>query len=241
MRHWLGERFRREQFRPTWFGILINPFWLARRGLDENMRKLAPRLRGRLLDVGCGQKPYADLFEASEYIGLELDTPANRTSKKADHHYDGATFPFADSEFDGVIVNQVFEHIFTPELFLAEVRRVLKNEGLLLMTVPFVWDEHEQPFDFARYSSYGLKSVLESNGFTVLEQHKSVDDIRVVFQLINTYIFKKTVSGNSWINLIATMVFMAPVTLMGILLSRVLPENPDLYLDNCILARKSGV
>lgn len=240
MRSWLSQRFCQEQFRPTWFGILINPFWLARRGLYEHMQELAPRLRGRLLDVGCGQKPYAELFEASEYIGLELDTPANRASKRADCYYDGITFPFADNEFDGVILNQVFEHIFMPEKFLGEVRRVLKGEGLLLMTVPFVWDEHEQPHDFARYSSYGLRSVLESNGFLIIEQHKSVDDIRVVFQLVNTYIFKKTVSENFLTNLISTMFFMAPVTLMGILLSKVLPGNPDLYLDNCILARKSG-
>src|SRR3546814_6951319 len=56
---------------------------------------------------------------------------------------------------------------------------------MLLLTVPFVWDEHEQPYDYARYSTFGLKSLLERNGFNVLTQKKLLADSSILFQLIN--------------------------------------------------------
>lgn len=92
--------------------------------------------------------------------------------------------------YGGVICNQVLEHVFNPDLFLQEIFRVLKPGGKLLMTVPFVWDEHEQPWDYARYSSFGLRSLLERNGFIVDEQRKTNADARVLFQLINAYLYK---------------------------------------------------
>jgi ubiquinone/menaquinone biosynthesis C-methylase UbiE len=79
----------------------------ARRELLAAVRHLAPEIGGRVLDVGCGSRPYESLVRAREYIGLELDTPENRRSKKADLFYDGARLPFEDGSFDAVICNQV--------------------------------------------------------------------------------------------------------------------------------------
>ena len=56
------------------------------------------------------------------------------------------------------------------------------------MTIPFVWDEHEQPYDFARYSSFGIKSLLEKHGFHVQKQMKSVNDIRL-FSALKPFYF----------------------------------------------------
>jgi SAM-dependent methyltransferase len=66
----------------------------------------------------------------------------------------------------------VLEHVFNPDDFLNEVNRVLKPSGKLLLTVPFVWDEHEQPYDYARYSSFGLRSLLEKHGFSIVKHEK---------------------------------------------------------------------
>lgn len=234
----LLERYNRETFQPSLFGIFVNPFYFARKGLYDNIVALAPQISGRILDVGCGQKPYEGLFCASIYCGLELDTPENRVNKKADYYYDGSNFPFENEIFDCVILNQVLEHVFTPERFLSEVRRVLCDGGTLLVTVPFVWDEHEQPFDFARYSSFGLRTLLEQQGFSIIEHHKSIADIRVIFQLVNAYIYKVTISRSKYLNMLLTLVIMAPVNIVGELLARILPRNEDLYLDNIVLAKK---
>ena len=132
----------------------------------------------------------------------------------ADYYYDGKTFPFKESEFDSVVTNQVLEHVFNPDEFLSEINRVLKINGKLLLTVPFVWDEHEQPYDYARYSSFGLKSLLEKNGFEILDLRKSVNDYSVLAQLFNAYIYKIT-RRNIFIKNLALILVIAPVTIFG--------------------------
>ncbi|KAB2921809.1 MAG: class I SAM-dependent methyltransferase [Bacteroidetes bacterium] len=229
---------KREQFNPGLIGLFTNPFYFSRRGLFRAVRELGGRLSGRLLDVGCGTKPYEPYLSVAEYVGVEIDTERSRTTSKADRFYDGTVLPFGNAEFDSLLCNEVFEHVFNPPEFLAELNRVLKKEGLLLMTVPFVWDEHEQPHDYARYTSFGLRHVLEAHGFAVLEQRKCVADARVIFQLINEYIYKKTYVGNPALRQLLNTLLIAPVTLIGTAVSALLPSNGDLYLDNVVLARK---
>ncbi|OQZ04333.1 MAG: methylase [Candidatus Brocadia sp. UTAMX1] len=230
---------RKEQFQPGILALFFNPYYFSRKGLFRHISQCASHIRGETLDVGCGTRPYEKLFlSATSYIGLELDTIANRKNKKADYFYDGTTFPFQDNEFDSVITNEVFEHVFNPDNFLREIYRVLKPGGILLITVPFVWDEHEQPFDYARYSSFGLKHLLEKSGFEIIEHRKSVCDIRVIFQLLNGYIYKKTITKNMYANMVSAIFLMSPFNILGELLSKVLPKNEDLYLDNVILLKK---
>jgi len=225
-------------FFPGVGGIFINPFYFARKGLATHIGDLAGYIVGKTLDVGCGKKPYEKLFNSDEYIGLEYDNAENRESKNADFFYDGRTFPFPDESFDSVVCNQVLEHVFTPDQFLLEISRVLRDHGALLLTVPFVWDEHEQPIDYARYSSFGLKALLNRNGFDVIEQRKTVTDVRVIFQLLNAYIYKSIMTRNSWLNHLLVRILTAPFNIFGELLSWITPRNPDLYLDNIVLARK---
>lgn len=230
--------YREAQFRPGLLAVFVSPFYFARKGLYRHIRALAMEIRGKTLDVGCGQRPYESLFAATEYIGLEIDTPENRIHKKADVYYDGSVFPFGDAEFDSVVINEVFEHVFNPEGFMSEVGRVLKPGGALLMTVPFVWDEHEPPWDYARYSSFGLSAILRNHGFRVDILRKSVNDIRAVFQLLTGYIYKKTVTRSPLVNILLTLLLIAPFNLVGELLGVLLPKNDDLYLDNVVLAHK---
>ena len=193
----LKSYIQQQYFNPSLLGLFINPFYFSRKSLMENINNLSEHIQGKTLDVGCGNKPYKNLFQSSEYLGLEIDSPENRANKQADYFYDGKTFPFFEGEFDSVVTNQVFEHVFEPDLFFSEINRVLKNEGFLLITAPFIWDEHEQPFDYARYSSFGLKYILNKYGFEIIEAKKSIDDIRVIFQLLNVYIYKKNSNQQS--------------------------------------------
>ena len=227
-----------QMMHPGPLGLLVNPFYFARRGLLVAIRQLASRIDGRVVDIGCGSRPYESLFKTSEYIGLELDTPDNRLTKKADVYYDGKTFPFEPNSFDGAVCNQVLEHVFEPDAFIREIARILKTDGKLLLTVPFVWDEHEQPRDFGRYSSFGLTALLGRNGFEVIELRKTMGDVRTIFQMFNAYLFKKTQVRNPYLALTATLVLMAPFNLAGTILSWVTPRNEDFYLDNVVLARK---
>ena len=147
MKKFLSDIRYKEAFFPGVIGLFINPFYFARKGLALHIKELGGQINGRTLDVGCGTKPYESLFNADEYLGLEYDTPANRESKNADYFYDGKLFPFDSQNFDSIVANEVFEHVFNPDEFLGEISRVLKNDGIMLMTVPFLCDEHEQPYD----------------------------------------------------------------------------------------------
>ena len=227
----------KNQFEPSFIGIFLNPFFIARSGLLKSIKELGNDINGKTLDVGCGTKPYEKYFNCSQYIGLEIETTLNRELKKADFFYDGKKFPFNDSEFDSLVTNQVLEHVFNPDEFLSEINRVLKPGGKFLLTVPFVWDEHEQPFDYARYSSFGLKSLLEKHGFEIIKHHKSVNDLGVIMQLINAYLYKITHKA-PLIKQITTLTLCAVINFLGIIFSALLPKNDDLYLDNIILSIK---
>ncbi|MEP7056562.1 MAG: class I SAM-dependent methyltransferase [Caldimonas sp.] len=229
---------RSQQFNPGLFGAFLNPFFLARRQLWREIAAASPSLSGPLLDVGCGTKPYRDLFDTDVYVGLEIDSVAARTRGVADAFYEGDRFPFQNAEFRSVLCNQVLEHVFRPERFIGEIRRVLASGGTLLLTVPFVWDEHEQPYDYARYSSFGLKALLEQHGFRVLRHRKLLADFSVIFQLVNAYLFKTMRTRSTTLNLLVTAFVLGPVSLLGLALGAMLPKNPDLYLDQLVVAER---
>ena len=232
--------YQKQSFYPGFLGIFVNPFYIARRGLLDVMQVSARYATGILLDVGCGTMPYKKLFKVEDYVGLEIDSPLSRQRGVADHFYEGGAFPFPDKSFDTVLCNQVLEHVFEPHHFISEIYRVLKPSGNLLLTVPFVWDEHEQPYDYARYTSFGLKHLLLSAGFKIKQELKIGADITVFSQLLNCYLYKKIENYSIIPRLIFCSTVMAFITVLGLLLKIILPKNSDLYLDNFICAERTS-
>lgn len=225
-----------KEFNPN----ILHPFYFARIALLQAIKGFSKEMSGKILDVGCGQKPYKTLFKYDSYIGMDVEQSGHSHQyEEIDIFYDGKTFPFDDNSFDCVITSQVFEHVFTPDLFIKEIYRVLKPGGKLLLTVPFVWDEHEQPYDYARYSSFGLAYILKENDIIINKHIKTLPDIRVLIQLWNTYIFKLTYK-NKWIYRFSRVLVILPFNIIGIILNKLFPKNYDLYLDNVILATKQA-
>jgi SAM-dependent methyltransferase len=235
----LKELYLAEMFKPSALGILTNPFWLARRGLYRGIAANAGYIRGKVLDFGCGRKPYQELFDFEEYVGLDVEESGHRhQAGSVDVFYDGETIPFADGYFDSALASQVFEHLFNLGEVLAEIHRVLRPGGHLLATVPFVWDEHEKPYDFARYTSFGIEHLLAQGGFEVVVMEKTGNAVETVFQLWNAYVGQRVLPSNPYLNLLLTPLLVAPATIAGAVLSKILPASQDLYLDNVVVARK---
>jgi SAM-dependent methyltransferase len=232
--------YRRQMFFPGWIAVFINPFYFARKNLASAISELSANIHGHLLDVGCGTKPYRSLFNVEVYRGLDLDSPIARERGIADDLYDGKRLPYQDKTFDSVLCNQVLEHVFNPDEFLTEINRVMKSGGKLLLTVPFVWDEHEQPYDYARYSSFGLKALLEKNGFKIISHKKLAADATILFQMSNAYFFKLTQRWPRLVKLLFTGTVMATVNILGVIVGKLLPANPDLFLDHVVLAEKQS-
>jgi SAM-dependent methyltransferase len=217
---------------------MVNPFYFARRGLLDGFAEFFPFLEGEVLDVGCGRKPYREFIKASRYVGVDIDNPSTRALAAVDIYYDGRTLPFANASFDAVLCSQVLEHVFAPDEFLREIHRVLRPGGVLLLATPFTWDEHEQPHDFARYSSFGLRALIERSGFIVEAQRKTCADFRAIVQLASGALYKVTRTRHRGLNFLVQLALLAPVNAVGGLLAWVLPRNPDFYLDNIVFARR---
>ena len=89
------------------------------------------------------------------------------------------------------------EHVFDINQLLSEINRVTKKEGSLLITLPFCVNEHEIPYDFARYSYYGIKHLLEIHGYKIINYTKTSNNVGAIFQLIAAYISECFLPNNS--------------------------------------------
>lgn len=192
------------------------------------------------MDFGCGSKPYENLFQATSYIGVDAEhTGHNHAHSKVDVYFNGTTLPFENNFFDNVFTSEVLEHLFEPDQLLPEINRVLKSGGKLLLTVPFCWNEHEMPFDYARYSSEGIRHLLQKNGFEIIEFKKTGNFIRVLFQLLILYLFETGRRAGS-AGIILSMIFIIPFNVLALLLSPLFPVNKTLYFNNIVLAQKKA-
>ena len=162
--------------------------------LERSLRGIAPQARGRLLDVGCGEKPYAAWFEpfVDSYIGVELAATFAATAAggraRADVVYSGGTLPFRDGAFDTVLSVQVLEHTARPGALVAEMSRVLARDGLLILTAPFQFRLHEQPHDFFRFSPHGLRQLCEAAGLEIIETQAQGSLWSVIGHKLNTFL-----------------------------------------------------
>ncbi len=230
---------KKQSFQPNLLSVFINPFFFIRRGLYKGIKRLAPRLDGKLLDFGCGRKPYRNLFNVKEYIGLDIEVSGHdHKESEIDVFYDGKVIPFDDNTFDSVFCSEVLEHVFNLDDVLKEINRVMKVKGQLLVTIPFAWGEHEQPFDFARYTSFAAKDIFERNGFDVIEINKSNHFAEALFQMWTLYLFTLFQSKNRIWNTLMTILLIAPFNILGLILMLIMPRRHDYYNNLIVLVSK---
>jgi len=122
--------------------------------------------RALVLDAGAGEHTYAPLFEHTSYESADFEQ-VDKPYRKATYTCDLAEIPVDPERYDAVLCSQVLEHIPDPLRVLTELRRVLKPGGELWLTAPLFYEEHEKPYDFFRYTQFGLYHLLEAAGFVV--------------------------------------------------------------------------
>jgi SAM-dependent methyltransferase len=157
------------------------------------LRQVSGVARGLLLDIGCGQKPFRPFLSPARYFGLDfVDFRGGMDGERpaADVFGDGGALPFRDGSLDTVVSFQVLEHTPEPCRILQESHRVLKRGGALLVTVPQAYPMHGVPYDFYRYTEFGLRHLLERAGFRVESIRPNGSFGSYLGLMINIYLFQ---------------------------------------------------
>ncbi len=141
---------------------------LGRWYVTRFVRSVADRLPpgALLLDAGAGECAYRTSFAHCRYVAMDLaigEATWNYANLDSLARLDG--LPLADESVDAILCTQVLEHLEWPREAVREFHRVLKPGGVLYLTAPMAQAEHQVPFDFFRYTSFGLKTILLEAGF----------------------------------------------------------------------------
>lgn len=147
---------------------ISHDYFLHYRSLFADLQKASVHARGKLLDIGCGNKPFEKMFNGNvtRYIGCDV---AQSSDSRADVICLATQLPFKDASYDTALITQVIEHVPDPQMLLREAFRVLENNGTLILSGPMYWPLHEKPYDFFRFTEYGLQYLLENAGFSKIE------------------------------------------------------------------------
>lgn len=200
--------------------------FLSQALLLEALAELAPRASTRVLDVGCGTKPYKSFLgtQASIYVGCDWPpNPGSSDGHAADVFADAMSLPFAANAFGCVLCTEVLEHLPEPWRCVSELARVLEPGGELLLSVPFLYWLHEQPRDFFRYTPHGITGMLARVGLEVRETRKRGGVFAVVLDLSGKWVIfasrrvaRKLPGGQGLTKVVGTMVRWGYQAFLGI-------------------------
>lgn len=141
----------------------LRPDHLERRSIKEGIGGVAELAHGWLLDIGCANRPYQEIFDSgvTRYVGLECPgTGAAAQDLLPDVWGNALRLPFLNRSFDTVLSTQTLEHISDPFAAVHEMARVLKPGGFLILSAPQTWPEHFAPFDYFRSLDTALQSFV---------------------------------------------------------------------------------
>ncbi len=139
----------------------------------------------KLLDLGAGRCVYKPFFDRGKYFSADR-FDATDGSGKLDVICDAQLLPFQEQSFDIVFYNAVLEHVPEPEATLKAIYSILKPNGHLYLNAPLVNFEHQQPYDFFRYTQFGLKHLLSKCNYKISYIRPSNGDMHTaLYVLVN--------------------------------------------------------
>ncbi len=223
----------------------FHPQWLVLRQGGVSKTKLIEEMQGLVLDVGCGDRWIERELPADcQYVGLDYPATVNIGYEgKPTLFGDGQNLAFADGSFDVVIIMDVLEHMEHPGMAIQEAWRVLKPSGKLLVQVPFLYPLHDEPYDFQRWTEYGLKKLLQQTGFKIKTIKAYGSPIETAAGLLAISIAKAVLDAGKekHLGLLLSPVLVLSIPIInsvGWLLAKLLPQSTMMPLSYRIFAVK---
>ena len=173
---------------------------------------------------------------------MDVEESGHPLNKNYDVLWDKNKLPFENDVFDIVLMTEVLEHVENVDITLREINRVLKIGGLILVTVPFIWPEHEQPFDFQRYTSFGIKKIFDYYGFETIYYKKLVQKKYALLEIIISDIEKQILNYNkkNIAHFFSRLYFKILKLFIRFIFKFFINKNmfKDIYLNNCLVVKK---
>jgi SAM-dependent methyltransferase len=194
-------------------------------------------VKGNVLDVGCGNKPYEPIFHniVDDYIGLDFNR--GFWARKNDVCGSSLVLPFRHNSFDTLISTQVLNEVPEPKEMLSQIYYVLNEGGHLILTVPMTWGLHNDPYDYYRFTTYGLRYLAESTGFKVVYIRARTGFWGMIGQRLSCYFMNVNGPPRNAVDTILRSCFCATIQLFYSFLDNV-QRNERETLGYVLVAKK---
>jgi ubiquinone/menaquinone biosynthesis C-methylase UbiE len=154
---------------------ILDPSYILFKGINKfvaDFIKMENRKFETIVDYGSGETPYRDFFRCNHYITCDVGQNSQGTIEKFIAKDQKVDLP--DSSADLIICMDVLEHIAKPELALKEIGRIAKKGASVIISVPFLYREHEAPYDYYRYTTFCLERLINESSVFDIELKKKI-------------------------------------------------------------------
>lgn len=204
--------------------------------LKKQIKAVSHYVRGEVLDVGAGGNDrYSNMFKYDKYLKMDVHEGDN-----VDVVGSAESIPFTEESFDSVVCTQVFEHLARPHICAKEIYRVLRKGGYAVITVPQMNELHEEPYDFFRYTKFGLEQLFSDVGFKMIECNQrggfftTIAQMKIRYCIDRFHLYDREVFGKIF-NLFAKIYGVLVMWLDGIDKSK---ANTKHTIGWCIVLKK---
>lgn len=201
------------------FGRMLLDFQIL--SIYQHVKKVAPKMQGKVLDIGCGDSPYKHLLSpAVEYKGIDVNIADDFKYKNSNVIlFDGKHIPFEDNTFDGIMCTEVLEHCEDFKTLVDEMYRVCKKGAIGVITIPWSARYHYIPYDYFRYTPSTLKNMFSS--FSEAEVLNRGTDINAICSKIVVLFFRNLTSFGNPLTFLLAILFSPIVLLPAIIISHI--------------------
>lgn len=190
------------------------------------VRRKSKKKQFDIIDIGCGEKPYKELFDpiANKYIGVDVVPYADIIAH-------AEKIPVPDHSFDLALHFQVFEHLEDPQRSVQEMKRVLRKDGYVIASTHGIWNYHPFPHDYYRWTDEGLKKLFYDFSFVSITPN--LTSYATIIQLINIELY--SFACRHLILKLPCYLFIALLNILGRLL---MPYGQNHFSINYLIVAK---